>query len=135
MSSFNYFIRVGFKIPLLNIKDVFSHKNSTKECWEIEGECFNSWDDEIMSQLFEDVFGCKVEYYWDSYGRDSYYGFFPHDRGNVVVDLGKFKLSSPHLSFQKLKELEPQFDHIKNKLQALGIEPGEPELFIGEISG
>src|SRR5271155_695690 len=66
--------KTGAKLAPVQIWDK-KPKTKTETWWEIDGEHFQDWEDETMTQVFEEKLGCHVDAYWQSYGNACSYGF------------------------------------------------------------
>ena len=168
---YSFYLRVGFKVDLGDLKKVFEHKNvvheegvfhmedrydpktgaklqpvqvwdkkpktKTERWWEIDGKRFDDWEDDPMTDFFKDKLGCNVDYYWQAYGDEPAYGFYLHDRNNDDErETGKgVDIHNMSMDYASVCAMQPGLEVLKQKLQAMGINPGEPQVFLGEISG
>lgn len=127
--------KTGQKVEPVKIWDK-KPKTKTERWWVIDGERFDDWEDEIMTRVFEEKLGCHVDYYWQAYGNDPSFGFYIHDPNNDdSMDEGRFAIHNLSMDYAAVCAMQPKLAELKQKLQAMGVDPGEPEIFLGEISG
>lgn len=130
--------KTGAKIDPVKVWDKEPQAH-TDTWWVIEGERFEDWDDESISALLEEELGCGVDAYWQSYrSNDGWsYGFYPHPHNNKTKmgDGNKFRIHNTNMDYSDVVAMQPALEELKQKLQDLGINPGEPKVFLGEISG
>lgn len=129
--------KTGVKLSPVQVWDK-KPKTKTEKWWVIDGERFDDWEDDPMAQVFAEKLGCKVDYYWQSYNYPdgNAYGFYLHDPNNKdEVDEGRFAIHNLSMNYADVCAMQPKLAELKQKLLAMGIDPGEPEVFLGEISG
>jgi hypothetical protein len=166
-TSYSFYLRVGFKIPIEDLKKPFQHKKETHEegsfhmedrfdpktgaklapvkvwdkkpetqtehWWVIDGERFDDWEGEPMAGFFAKKLECRVDYYWQAYGDDWGYGFYLHDPNNDErIDEGRFSIHNLSMDYESVCAMQGRLAELKTKLQAMGIDPGDPQVFLGE---
>lgn len=112
-------------------------KTIKERWWVIGDERFEDWDDETMTRVFEEKLDCFVDYYWQSCGDSPSYSFYLHDPNNKdQIDTSRgVVIHNTIMDYTAVCAMQPGLAELKQKLQAMGIYPGDPQVFLGEISG
>lgn len=128
--------KTGAKVEPVKIWDK-KPKTITERWWEIDGERFDDWEDEPMTDFFAKKLGCHVDYYWQSYGGEPSYSFYLHNSNNKdKIETGRgVDIHNTSMDYAAVCAMQPKLAELKQKLLAMGIDPGEPQVFLGEISG
>jgi hypothetical protein len=128
--------KTGVKLDPVKVWDK-KPKTHTERWWIIDGERFDDWEDDPMTRVFEEKLGCHVDYYRQADGgEDPSFGFYLHDPNNDdQIDEGKFAIHNLTMDYAAVCAMQPKLAELKQKLQAMGIDPGEAQVFLGEISG
>lgn len=130
--------KTGVKVEPVKIWDK-KPKTHTETWWEIEGERFEDWEDEFITKFLEEKLGCGVDAYWQSSGHSDrwLYGFYPHPHNNKVKmgDGYKFSIHNTNMDYKEVCEMQTKLQELKEKLQAMGLNPGDAKIFVGEVSG
>lgn len=123
----------------LNPVQVWDKKPKTikERWWIIDGKRFDDWEDEPMANLFAEKLDCRVDYFWTAYGDDPSYGFYLHDPNNKdKTNTGRgVDIHNLSMDYAAVCAMQPKLAELKQKLLAMGINPGVPQVFLGEISG
>ena len=116
-------------------------KTHKETWWVIDGERFDDWEDEILTHFLESKLGCGVDSYWQAYGSNTddewSYGFYPHPHNNKekMGDGYKFTIHNTKMDYKEVVEMQSKLQQLKEKLQAMGLNPGDAKIFVGEVSG
>lgn len=131
--------KTGAKIEPTKVWDK-KPKTQTDTWWEIDGERFEDWEDETMTQVFEEKLGCHVDAYWRAGGAPDVgwsYGFYLHDPNNKdkMGDGNRFTIHNISMNYQEVYDMEFKLNQLKTKITAMGLKPGDAKVFLGEVSG
>lgn len=127
--------KTGVKVEPVKVWDK-KPKTKTETWWDIFGERFENWGYEYIIEVIEKNIGCNVDHFWQSDG-DSSWCFYPHPPNNQekIGDGSRWTIHNYSMDYQQVCKMQGELQQIKDKLEAIGINPGEAKVFIGECSG